>query len=123
MNAREKRVIEGLIADRDAARAEVATLQQRLTTELARNRQLQERNDALELSRNAEVERLRGALDEAASAIKLLWDAWGEHDDECPEDDTCECELVALVNRSVAKIRAALGEEPPLTPPQEPRDE
>lgn len=43
----------------DTLRAEVERLEERLTTELARNRQLQDRNDALELSRNAEVERLK----------------------------------------------------------------
>jgi hypothetical protein len=32
-----------------------------------------------------------------------------EHEEGCPEDDTCECPLVVAVNRSDAEYRAALA--------------
>jgi hypothetical protein len=57
------------------------------------------------------IARLHAALDAAQLALWTLWDRQGVHDDpDCPQDDTCVCPTVALVNDGLR------GFTPPFAP-------
>lgn len=60
------------------------------------------------MRRAEEIERAAKAQ---RDALCRYWVLWGiEHEDPgCPEDDTCECELVRAVVRAEEQLRGALA--------------
>ena len=43
-------------------------------------------------------------IQELRLLVADLWDAFGDHEEaECPQDDTCECPLVARVNEALKR--------------------
>ena len=63
----------------------------------------------------AKVKTLREALEACKSAMFDGWDLlsiWPDHDDDCPEDDTCECvepqRWSKALNAAVAAIAATV---------------
>lgn len=57
----------------------------------------------------AEVRRLQAALTTTRLDVDRIIDAFvdGEcmHEDECPEDDTCSCELPKLINATYERLQ------------------
>lgn len=56
-----------------------------------------------------EVRRLQNALTatrlDVGHIIDALLNAESLHEDECPEDDTCDCELVKRINLTYERLR------------------
>jgi hypothetical protein len=58
----------------------------------------------------ARAERIEEALREHLQALKEYWKQHGIwHEDDCPEDDTCECRFVVAVMQTEEIARAALS--------------
>lgn len=53
-------------------------------------------------ARDSEITALREENERRMAALIALWNLCGEHDDpNCPEDDTCTCETVKMVNEAL----------------------
>jgi hypothetical protein len=74
---------------------------------------LQVQRDGATKAWEKEVKRNRGLeaeRDRLHTVLKRLWDAGdayfthhgAEHEEDCPEDDTCECPLVNAINEAFA---------------------
>jgi len=78
-------------------------------------RKVEAERDALQSQLRARDEALRvarAAVKEAQKGLEAVFDFWGNdaHDDEdCPQDDTCECEDVKAYNVTEQALKDALA--------------